>query len=273
MITSGMMLGGRPVYDITIASNGGVWQRSVDATQVPTAVPVLLILRVNSAIERQSTLTSLGAIHIDSLANGSEVQVINSGYLLGKGGAGGAGGSAAGFTPAASAGGPAIRADFTGLLRITNSAGHIWGGGGGGGGGGECGIWFAPDNVYEPDFGGSGGGGGAGGGAGGAAGTELNGNGVAGTAGTTGSVGTNGTGGDKTTHSQSGDGASGGAYGTAGSTGSSGTKHGGGPSDGASYAPGGTGGAAGYAILHNAGTTVSFVNGSGSPNVKGTVGV
>ncbi|MFY4731347.1 hypothetical protein [Nitrospira sp. BLG_2] len=235
MLAMGMMLGGLPVYTVTLSSNGGTWQKSVDGTSIPSSVPVLLVLRISSAIERQSSSTSLGAIHLDGLANGSFVDLINLGYAIGKGGNAGAGGS---DSPGVNgqAGGPAIRANFNGTLRVTNSSGRIWGGGGGGGGGGQ--------SLAE----GSGGGGGAGGGSGGS-GAES------GTAGTTGSAGTPGVGG--TTNADGGDG---GAYGVAGSNGQS------------SGFAGGSGGAAGYAILHDAGTTVVFVAGSGSPNVKGSIG-
>jgi hypothetical protein len=34
MLATGMMMGGRPVFDITIASNGGTWRRTIDAPQI-----------------------------------------------------------------------------------------------------------------------------------------------------------------------------------------------------------------------------------------------
>jgi len=268
-----MMLGSRPRFDITLPSNRAQWRKSVDGTQIPSTIPVSLILRINSAIEIQSNSTSVGAIHLDALGAGSEVQIFNTGFLLGCGGRGGSGGDGGGVGVAGGTGGTALRADFTGTLTITNSAGRIWGGGGGGGGGGGCLIWVPADSAYDDHSGGGGGGGGAGGGTAGAGGLKSvhvgSVDGSAGTAGTTGSVGVNGTGaagGD----GSAGTGGAGAAYAVAGSAGSAGVGHGGG--GGASRA-GGSAGSAGYAVRYNAGTTVNFISGSGSPQVKGTVGV
>jgi len=268
MLAMSMMLGGLPVYEITLSSNRAQWQKSVDAPQVPSNVPVNLILRVSSAIEIQSTSTSVAAIYVDQLAAGSQFYLINAGYVLGKGGVGGAGGTVSGNGGTGGDGGDAVRLNFNGFAQITNGSGRIWGGGGGGGGGGSCQAWRAGDSVYEFHAvigGGGGGGGGAGGGAAGAAGTGAN----AGTAGTTGSAGTNGTGGNGGHSGQSGAGNAGGAFGAAGTAGGSGNKHGG-PSDG-SLSNGGVAGASGYAIRHDSGTTVSFISGAVSPNVKGSV--
>ncbi len=147
MLATSMMLGGRPVYDITLPSNRSQWQKSVDGTQVPSNIQVLLILRINNVIEIQSNSTSIGAIHLDALANGSEVQIINLGYLLGRGGAGATGGNGGqGGNPGGTAG-AAVRADFTGLLNITNGSGNIWGGGGGGGGGGTQTSWCIAGGI------------------------------------------------------------------------------------------------------------------------------
>jgi hypothetical protein len=232
---AGMMLGGRPRYAVTIATNRAQWRKSVDGTTIPSGIPVEIVLTINSGIEVQSSSTSVGAIHLDALAAGSEVHIVNTGYLLGCGGRGGDGGEDNGGSGAAgAAAGPAVRADFTGLLRFTNAAGQIYGGGGGGGGG---------DGALA--VGGGGGGGGAGGGAGG---TGISAN--SGSAGTTGRLGAGGAGG--TAGGSAVAGGAGGAYGTAGTSSSA------------------AGGAAGYAVLHNSGTTVSWV--SGSANIAGSVG-
>lgn len=246
MLALSMMMGGRATFDITIGSNGGTWQRTVDAPQVLNTAPVLLILRITSAIERQSASTSIAALVIDSLADGSEVQIINQGHLIGDGGNGGGGGVPFGSGSAGSVGGPAIRADFTGSLVLTNNLGRIWGGGGGGGGG-------AGDDTSR---GGGGGGGGAGGGNGGAGAVV---GGVNGSAGTTGSAGVGGAGGAGG-NGNAGDGGQGQNYGVAGTNGANGFG-----------GSGGFGGAAGKAIHHNAGTVVSFISGQTNPNVKGAI--
>jgi hypothetical protein len=248
MLGMAMMMGGRPTFNVNVSSNGGTFQLSVDAPTIPSNVPVLVILRVLSATERQSASTSLGGLIIDGLASGSEVQLINEGYLLGMGGAGGPGGASGSNGTAGSAGGPAIRADFTGNLFITNNSGRIWGGGGGAGGGGG--------NDGGPARGGGGGGGGAGGGAGAIGGSPGGGT---GSNGTTGSAGTGGAGGTSA-GAGAGDGGDGQGYGVAGATGDDGTS-----------TSGAAGGAAGYAILHNAGTIVTFISGQSSPNVKGSI--
>ena len=253
MLAAGMMLGGRPRYTITISANRGEWRRSVDAPQVPASLAVEITLIINPNIEIQSTSTDVGALHFDALAAGSQVNVVNYGYVLGCGGAGGSSGSSGG------SGGAAVRADFSGVLTLTNISGYLWGGGGGGGGGGRCAIWAAGDFVYEPHLSGGGGGGGAGGGSGSGLGT-------AGTTGRFGSAGTGGAGGD----GSAGTGGAGGAWGVAGSVGASGTKHGGGGLDGTVFATGGAGGEAGYAVRHNAGTALTWL--SGASRIAGSVG-
>ena len=241
-----MMMGGRPIYRVTISSNRGSWIRSIDAPTIPSTQPVLLILTINSGIEVQasSAYAPLGAIFFNSLADGSEVQLVNNGYLIGRGGEGGEGGAGSAGLPGED-GHPAVVSSFSGLLKITNGAGYIWGGGGGGGSGGS----------YSSAQGGGGGGGGAGGGAGGTA--VYN----AGTAGTTGRLGAPGAGG-AANDASSGAGGTGGTYGAAGAAGGDPL-----PTIPAFY--GGAGGAGGYAV-QLVGTTLVWV--SGSTRVLGTVG-
>jgi hypothetical protein len=266
MLGMSMMMGSRQVYDITLSSNRSQWKKSVDRPDIPSNVPVLLILRISSNVEIQSDLTSTAAIAVDELAPGSEFFLFNSGYILGDGGDAGDGGVGGSAGDAGEDGGNAIRLDFTGYAEIMNSNGRIWAGGGGGGGGGGCLSWNSIDNVYDPHRGGGGGGGGAGGGVRGDGGTDAN----NGTVGTTGSAGTAGTGGNDGDSNNAGNGGDGGGYGADGDDGAPGTRHGG--SSDVTLTNGGQGGAAGYAIRHNAGTVVNFVAGEVSPNVKGAVG-
>jgi len=153
----GMMLGGgRTRLAVTLASNGSEFVLSSYAASMGwnLGAPVELTITVNPGIERQSSSTAYGGLHLDGLHPGSQVNVINSGYLLGRGGAGGAGGPGGSAGGDGVGGGAGIRADFAGLLVITNGAGYIWGGGGGGAGG------AGDDKSFDE---GGGGGGGAGG--------------------------------------------------------------------------------------------------------------
>lgn len=254
MFAAGMMMGGRPVYTVTVSASGGAWKLTTDAPTVPTGIPIELFLTITAGVERQATSTAVPAFEINGLAAGSIVHLSNSGYLIGKGGAGGSGAENGGVGAAPAVvgadAGHALRANFTGQLIITNGSGHLWGGGGGGGGGG-AGAGGSSN--------GGGGGGGAGGGSAGGGGAGGGSPGSAGTAGTTGSPGTNGTGG-AAGGAGGGAGANGGAYGADGATGSAG-----------STTSGKAGGSAGNALKYNSGTDVSFLSGSLTPQVKGAV--
>lgn len=259
MFGAGLMLASLPVFDIVISGSRAQWRKSVDAPTIPSSVPVLINFTINAGIEVQSNSTSVAALHFDQLAGGSTVRLTNNGFAIGDGGNGGDGASGGpGF--AGGAGGDAVRADYSGSLIVTNINGRLWGGGGGGGGGG-AGRSIITSEPFST--GGGGGGGGAGGGAAGTGGTgEVGGPAGNGTAGTTGSLGDNGVGGAGGIGNDipSGNGGNGGDYGVAGSNGTTG------------QGAGGAGGASGNAIRHNAGTSVSFISGSGSPNVLGPVG-
>lgn len=210
-------------------------------------------------------------------AAGSTLNVLNLGFIIGRGGNGADGGwvhdsgdtdAAVGYMSAGEAGGDAIKgAGVSVTINITNASGRIWGGGGGGGAGGVS----ADDGGIAVS---AGGGGGAGMGAGGrGARGKRRGNldAVSATSGSNGRLGlsgsaANGTAGTGASASNGHVGASGdgGDYGASGSNGTAETT-------GTSMQLAATnGGAAGKAVNVN-GSTVSFVSGSGSPNVKGAV--
>jgi hypothetical protein len=90
----------------------------------------------------------------------STIVVLNSGSIVGMGGAGGNGGPSPNpsFSTAGAAGGPALRAQRA--MTLTNSG--TVGGGGGGGGGGNGRAYTAPIGGNNVPFGNGGGGGGGG---------------------------------------------------------------------------------------------------------------
>lgn len=234
-------------------------------------------INVAPGIVISATDTSISAMDLSGLPSGSTINLINNGYIIGRGGDGSNGGIAnfpgSGATNnsanLAGPGGNAINGPGTGVtFNITNASGHIWGGGGGGGGSG------AYDGVSTGNGlgNGGGGGGGAGGGRGGpgATGVYIGGGSTIATNGTPGSPGINGTGGAAGTGTASGAGlvgtaGAGGNYGVAGSTGTA-------PSTVVTghTAAFSAGGAAGKAVALNGGAA-TFVSGSGSPNVLGAV--
>lgn len=237
-----------------------------------SAVTVTFTLEEGARV--YSVSPALPALDFDGFPSDSEITFINKGKVMGAGGRGGDGGSVwrAGDDDvifrgsAGGAGGTAVRGPGSGrTLSIVNANGFIWGGGGGGGGGGVS----ADDGGNIAN--GGGGGGGAGGGLGGMGGQVVNVEGTsvsAGSAGSNGSLASSSAGGSGGAGAQvgtatGGSGGAGGDWGSAGSSGTSPTAH---DRDG----PGGAGGAAGLAVDQNGGT-VTFVSGSGSPNVKGSV--
>lgn len=221
----------------------------------------------------RATSSATPALDFSGFASGSTINWTNLGYVQGMGGDGGLGaeiGSAGSSTTDSSAGkkgtdgGPAVKGPGAGRnFNITNGSGSIWGGGGGGGGGGGA-LQGAPAVAN-----GGGGGGGAGGGrpgVGGASQTSVTAaasNGISGGGGVNGTLGTGGAGNHTGGTTTAGAGGNGGDWGSPGATG--GTASG----AGVVTSPG-LGGAAGKAIDANGGT-VTFVNGSGGPNVKGSV--
>ncbi len=233
----------------------------------------------NITIDTGVTLSSsdpvIAALDLLGFPGGSTVNLINNGYILGRGGDGGHGVASGDVTDgtelalsreprAGSPGGLAIQGPGAGVtFNVTNANGFIWGGGGGGGGGGI--------SVDSSSFAGAGGGGGGSGGSKGGTGGFAGNPGVAnavGTAGANGTPGPFGTPGVAGVGANSGtatggNGGAGGDWGTAGTAGDSPTAH-------AGDIAGGAAGAAGVAIA-NGGTAVNFISGSGAPNVKGAV--
>lgn len=190
-----------------------------------------IVVTINSGVNVTASSTSTPAFDTGPLPAGSTLRIINNGRIQGAGGRGGNGGQPASPGQSAFPGGIAL--NLTLDTTIDNGSGQIWGGGGGGGGG----------------AGGAASGSGGGGGAGQVPGAGGSGN-AAGSAGTSEAGGAGGL-----TAADGGTGGNPGAAGAAGqSTGSS----------------GGAGGAAGKAVALN-GHTVTWLAGSGSPNVKGPV--
>jgi hypothetical protein len=263
---------------ITISSNCIDWSLNAVLGTLGAAATINITVAKGVIIEASTTQTP--AMDLSGLISGCTVNLTNYGYIQGRGGDGGDGAQAAypgsGNTVVGAtqgkAGGKAILGPGSGCtFNVTNGNGHIWGGGGGGGAGG----------AYDGVGGGTGcgnaagAGGGAGGGRGGRGGRGvfISGAYSPGTDGLDGSLGVNGTygaAGNSGTGANAGGGQSGtsqagGNWGVAGANGTNPatttTGH---------YAPYTTGGAAGKAIELSGGS-VTFVSGSGSPNVMGAV--
>lgn len=214
------------------------------------------------------------AFDCSGFASGSTINLVNNGYIFGKGGRGANGGEGghlatqdigyrqggAGFP-----GGPALRAPGAGItFNVTNANGHIWGGGGGGGGGGVTWVDFASPGTVTNTANGGGGGGGAGGGDGGPGGQNGNVGGTLGQPGVPGSTNPRGTfgaggAGNATAGSTGGAGGAGGDWGSGGAAGTS-----------ESATVGGPGGGGGKAIDLNGGTA-NMLSGGGGPNIKGLI--
>lgn len=218
---------------------------------------------------------SVPAMDFRGFTSGSVINLTNLGRIMGAGGKGGTGGVYMDLSDgqhgvlgpvAGRNGGTAIKGPGAGItLNITNLQGNIWGGGGGGGGGGVSADTGSSGNTAS----GGGGGGGAGFGRGGdslrVATGSVNANGALGTEGTNITSAANGTGGAgaEAGSGDGGDGGAGGDWGAAGTIGGS-------PSGFNTSVAGGSAGLGGLAVDQNGGT-VTFVSGSGSPNVKGGV--
>lgn len=234
-------------------------------------VTVNVTTAVGTVIRSSSAATP--AIDFAGFASGSTINWTNLGYVQGMGGEGGLGaeiGSGGSTTTDSSGGkigtpgGSAVKGPGSGRnFNVTNASGFIWGGGGGGGGGGAA-LAGSPAVAN-----GGGGGGGAGGGRAGQGGASqttvaaIGNPGIVGGSGVNGTFGTGGAGNHSGGTTAGASGGNGGDWGSGGATG--GTASG----SGVVTSPG-TGGAAGKAIDANGGT-VSFVSGSGGPNVKGAV--
>lgn len=244
-----LLAAGRPSYLVTISANRGAWKKSVDGSSIPSTVKLNLLFVIEAGVDIQS-ITNVDTLTFDSLADGSRVTVQNLGHILGEGG------NASGGN-----GTHAIRANFTGELRLDNGSGTIKGGGGAGGNGGQGAVYIPGDGTYDSSPPGAGSPGGGGGGAGGGNGSGSGTNGTVGNAGVAGN-GAAGSG-------SSGNGGNGGAYGVVGSAGNNGLRSGG-PLNGTVFAAGLAAGQPGNAIKHNAGTTITWISGAG--NIAGAVG-
>lgn len=258
---------------ITVASNCLDWNLLAVVGTLGSAATINIV--VNKGVVIEASTPGTPAMDLSGLISGCTVNLINLGYIQGKGGRGGRGAAVcypgSGITMtrgiAGSNGGAAIKGPGSGCtFNVTNAAGNIWGGGGGGGGGG------ASTNNSSVGLANAGGGGaGAGGAWGGEPGLLVEGSigaalasaggdstgGVNGAFGAAGAEAASGTG----AHAQNG--GAGGTWGTAGTAGTADTTY-------TNQAPAGAAGTAGNAIILSGGT-VTFVSGSGSPNVQGAV--
>jgi hypothetical protein len=229
---------------------------------------------INNPVNCTCTVSTGVVIHSTSVATpalttgsgwpaSSTLNIVNNGYIIGKGGAGGTGGGTAGLNGTqGGAGGPAL--NLTLATTIDNLNGYIWAGGGGGGGGG-CGIWFNFSQTQYAAGGGGGGGQSYSDSSGGSVGTSYdlggaygyttlvtgsNGNSGTNSGGGTGGVGrsTQYSSGKDTTVTTGGTGGTGGGYGAAGLTG--GTATAAIPTGPTAYG-GSSGGAVGYYVIKN----------------------
>jgi hypothetical protein len=261
---------------ITIASNCQDW--NLTAVLGTLGAPATINILVNKGVIIESSSPGVPAMDLSGLISGCTVNLINNGYILGRGGDGGDGawanypgsGSTVQAAGVATAGTMAIKGPGSGCtFNITNANGFIWGGGGGGGGAGA--FSGSPTNGL-----GNGGGGGAGAGGGrrgrGARGVFVTGGSANATDGGDGnfSLGSGTAFGAAGASNAQGAGlvgaaGAGGDWGTVGATGTAAST-----TTAGSYGAFSAGGAAGKAIELSGGTAV-FVSGSGSPQVKGVV--
>jgi hypothetical protein len=187
----------------TLAVNAG-WNESTK-----------VVATIGAGVYISSNSTGTPALTVNgSFPNG--VELINNGFIIGRGGNGGLGGSQSAGSAGAGGG---LALSVSSAISI-NNAGTVGGGGGGGGGGQSRYYEGKASNTW---YGGGGGGGGrssnaanSSGGGGGVIGTTYGGS--AGGTGTVSSAGGGGAGGAGT----GGAGGSGGGWGSAGSTGSTG---------------------------------------------------
>lgn len=259
---------------ITIASNCLDW--SLKAIIGTLGSPATINIQVNPGVIVEASCSGTPAIDLSGLISGCTVNLVNLGYVLGKGGDGGDGavssypgsGSTQLSASAGKSGGKAILGPGSGCtFNITNANGFIWGGGGGGGAGG---AGSGNPTLGVANAGGGGGGSGAGKGGRGGRGTFISGSPVNGGDGGDGTSGVNGTFGAAGSAANQGGGTSGvsGAGGDWGAAGTTGANPGSTPTG--QFGAFSAGGAAGKAIELSGGAA-TFVSGSGSPNVKGLV--
>lgn len=208
-----------------------------------------VVATIGSGVYISSNSTGTAALTVNGSFPGG-VELINTGLIIGMGGAGGNApnvnnGSLTSSATNGGAGGLALSVSVA--ISINNGSGTI-GGGGGGGGAGET---TALNNCAWENYGGGGGGGGrssnaansAGGSGGVASGGAFNASGTGGGAGTVSGAGGGGTGGGFPSF-KAGNGSSGGGWGSSGTNGSARNTPGWGNATGATATSGGSGGGA-----------------------------
>lgn len=244
-------LGAAPPIEITASNATNVDLATVfgaDWTENKNKVYI-----IPSGVTLGATSTSNVAITVTT-GMGGNLEIQNSGTVLGYGGSGGSGGYSPGGNTryhssyqnngnAGSAGGHAIDVKSANVTVINNSGGQISGGGGGGGGGGTGQVSDYASWFYVGGHGGSGGQG----------------------QGYNGSAGGGSGGGSAWPGGNGGNGGAGGSYGQAGSNGNSGQSVNSGSGQFRGY--GGNGGAAGKAIYSS--NSQSWTN-SGSGTYHGS---
>lgn len=238
-------------FAFTISSNQTNANLATLATNAGWNGSSKLIATIGSGIYVSSTSTGTPALTVNgSFAGG--VELINNGYIIGKGGNGGNGGyknpqqgSGASYPTSGSGGGLAL--SVSSAITITNN-GTIGGGGGGGGGGQGAYSYYAYTQLNAK---GGGGGGGRTGTSNSSGGTGAN----AGGAGTSSGGGTGGNGNRPTSpydYAQGGKGGDGGTWGATGGYGGGGSGSRGGNY---SWSTGRYGGGGGAAISGNSNIT------------------
>jgi len=139
----------KKAYAFTVSSN----TQNINLNSLATSLgwggtlPIVFTLTINSGVALGSSSTSTPALIISSFPAGTEITIINNGYIVGRGGNGGNGA----YRAAGGAGGNGGAALSIAYATTIINNGVIGGGGGGGGGGAGADTWS-----------GSGGGGGAG---------------------------------------------------------------------------------------------------------------
>ncbi|KQT52274.1 hypothetical protein ASG54_17870 [Aureimonas sp. Leaf460] len=127
--------------------------------------PVKVLYTVASGVWVYSPPDGSWALNLRDFPAGSEITVINNGYIAGVAGAGGNGGSWDSPGGAGGTGGHGLLISDAGNYSQTiHNNGHIWGGGGGGGGGGGARArqdGYQSSSAMGDCFAGGGGGGGA----------------------------------------------------------------------------------------------------------------
>lgn len=210
-----------------------------------------VVATIGSGIYISSNSTGTPALTVNGSFPGG-VELVNSGFVVGMGGAGGSAGTDSAGA-AGSAGGLALSVSVA--ITINNSAGTIGGGGGGGGGGGSGSSYYG--KGYIPASGGGGGGGRSSAAANSSGGSVTSQrpseNPQPGGAGTVSSAGSGGTGASVSFYGIpkiGGNGGAGGGWGSSGSGGANGTG-----TFGPANKSGGSGGAAGGAVTGNSNIT------------------